>query len=162
MALKIKSGEGTRYSREKSLGRKVLDGVKYIGNKSLNIVPFVASHRYNKKQKSLKINERDGFIKESMKDVMYAIYNIGTTGTLCVYLFAAGLSEIWTLKQYKEYKKEIKSQDALWDKQNPFQDCKTKTDSINKLYDLGYENKIKIWSFSRNERKRILDDLVEE
>ncbi len=65
-------------------------------------------------------------------------------------------------KQYRGYKIDAQYQEALWENKSPLKGCKDKNDSINALYLLGYENKIKFEDFSRNEKNKILENLAKE
>jgi hypothetical protein len=95
-------------SIDKSLGRKVLDGAKYVGKNFWKVLPIGSSLNHIKKDK-----EKIGTIDYEVKAMFHNIYALAGVCIVGSYITFSAITGAWTPKQIKQYNEKIKEKEFI-------------------------------------------------
>jgi hypothetical protein len=140
-------------SIKRSLGKKALDGLNYVGKNFWKILPVGSGVNYHNKLKN-------GLIKEDRdKETLHSLYGLFGIFALSIYLSGGLFTGTWTPKQIKEYseKSEIEKADRI-------QYEKSIDSSYNNLFrnSVSFEDSLEIYKKSRLPIKLISPTIEEK
>lgn len=142
-------------SLDKSIGRKALDGAKYVGKNFWKVLPVGSLINY-----TVRLNKK--LTKETpLGSAFHTLYGAGAIATLALYAFLGVETGAWTPAQIKQYneKERIKAQmeaehksevDYFYNRM--FENAKSKEDSVGIYQKYGLPIKLLNPSFEQKEK----------
>jgi len=140
-------------SIDKSLGRKFLDGAKYLGKNSWKVLPVAGAVDFTNKR-------LNGMIKPSIINHLKSVYHLTTFSLAVIYCVASIENKSLNPQKWLENKNKIQYQNQINSSYKAlFKDAKTFSDSLVIYQHYGLSLKLKEPNFEEKETAVKINEL---